>query len=333
MLRATIAFMLSAAVLCGTAEAADCDSVLIPQISNLSENSRASLSWLALVDRNNYAQAQQSASAMGVFAGGMFQGNYDNFSARRSRHFSQNSYSSNVEQAREEFKSNFSRDQLEAWVGCMRAANSLIITYDQVDANGAMINVEWKASPLVGPLSHYNFRVESGVVRNPRSPAVLNGMAQYYIRRPSDASSPIRAIASGVSGVNNQRFAASVYVAPIPTAQEIVPERLVVSLNNRVLRSIARWGRGTRQASWECIQADSGFDMVVISTSQRILGRRRGACVGRGSYCNSQGEGCIDIVIASGCLVSTRWHAWYRSRLERERLPYTTAGACVPNSD
>lgn len=121
-------------------------------------------------------------------------------------------------------------------------------------------------------------------------------------------------------------------VLPPPDSKD-APERLIVALDGKVSQSIATWADGTRSRSWNCIEVPDGFDLVIVRSHRVNLGRRRGQCVGPGSYCNSTSEYCIDETVDSGCYVNNKWHEWYKAAIGRIGAPYSRAAVCDTGKD
>jgi hypothetical protein len=113
------------------------------------------------------------------------------------------------------------------------------------------------------------------------------------------------------------------------SAASSAPKRYLVSLDGQQSKSIARWV-GNRSRSFDCqreVLAD--FDLVVVSEKTKNIGRTRGRCLGRGSYCDSYKESCIEVYYEDACLVNRDWHEWYTAHLKQAGLPYSKQAVCA----
>ena len=311
------------------AESAACDSVLVQQSANLKENNSAFLSWLQIIDEATYNRAQTDAAASGLTAYGMFEGDYKTFSEKRRRYLSTNNYVQTRNNAREEFKSYLTTDQISAWVKCKQDHLELVLYYKDVDQQGATLVLDWTPPGAVGELNSIRIEFPDGKP----SPALaalhsLNGIREFPIsRKPVGAS--IRGSVGGRAGINHSDYSASVYIPKFDSDKStIAPERLIVSQAGQVRESTAYWASGKGKASWICIKVPDGFDLVVAEDYPRNLGQHRGACVPGKPYCDSLHEGCTDTVIKRGCFVNRKWHEWYKANAARLGIPYSKATVC-----
>jgi hypothetical protein len=311
-----------------SAESNSCDAVLVQQSSNLKENNDAFLSWLQIVDQENYSKAKTTASASGITSYGMFDGDYSNFKEQRSKYFSHSHYVQTVSNARESFKAYLSPEQVAAWVACKHGAQELVVYYKDVDQQGATLVLEWNPGPAVGELTSIHSSFPLGVSADLSTLHSLNGIREFPIRR-SPTGAAIRGTIAGKAGANKSDYSGSVYIPKFDDSDGGTgPDRLLVSQANVVRESIAYWAKGRFSASWTCIRVPEGYDLVVAEEKRRDLGIHRGACVPGPPFCDSLHEGCSDMVIVKGCLVSTRWHNWYKATALKSGVPYSKYAVC-----
>lgn len=309
-----------------SAQTDNCDGVLINQISYLRASDRHSESWLRIIDENSYSAAKQKAGAS-IYSG-WFSGSYSNFNTKRNQYFSQTGSTMSRETAFEEYKSYLSESQVQAWVACKGGAAGIAAHYRDVDSIGATIVLNWQAGSGIGPLRNVRFEL-IGVTKQPEmSTTQLLGEESFLVERRS-ADTPIRGKITGVAGWDNKNYQATIYI-PAYQVQTVVrpPLKIVTSVANVIVKSTARWGNGSR--SWNCEASNAERELIVIGTQDRNIGRRRGRCVGQGSYCNSHNEYCFETIATAGCYVSRRWLDWYKGQLEAIGEPYQRNRVCDP---
>jgi len=106
------------------------------------------------------------------------------------------------------------------------------------------------------------------------------------------------------------------------------PQKFVIDLAGTVHTSIATWASGTKRREWNCLEPRIGFDSVIAREEEKNIGKKRGQCVGPGSYCDSTSEYCIESVIREGCFVNTEWHDWYKATTARLQHQYLEEAVC-----
>jgi hypothetical protein len=304
-----------------------CDAVLVNQVSFLAAQDKQSESWLRIVDESSYSAAKQKGSAS--IYGNWFSGDYQNFKTKRDRYFSQSAGSVSRESAVEEFKSYLSESQVQAWLACKGTAATITTHYKDVDAVGATIVIKWPAGTAIGPLREPRFQL-IGVTEAPRfSSSTFAGETSFLVERRT-ADTPIRGSVSGIAGFDGRAFQATIYIPPYREPTNVKPPlKEVTSLRNVIVRSTAYWGNGS--AGWDCEKATADKELIVISSRDNNIGRRRGRCVGRGSFCNSHNEYCVETVATAGCYVNRRWLDWYRGQLEALGEAYRRESVCDPS--
>jgi hypothetical protein len=108
------------------------------------------------------------------------------------------------------------------------------------------------------------------------------------------------------------------------------PKRYLVPLDGIQSRSVATWANGTRSASFDCPREHPvDFDLVVVAETSQNIGKRRGKCVGGGSYCDSTTEYCVEYFFKDACYISSEWHAWYKSHIAEVGIPYSKEAVCA----
>lgn len=314
------------------AYAQDCDAILVNQISWENTSESQFRSWLQMIDERSYSVSQQKAG--GSAYGGMFSGNYESFKDKRSSYLRNESRIEDIRLAREAFKSSLMPEQVSAWLTCTSGKLEFAVTYENVDTNGATIVLNWPGGSMAGPMRDLSSSFDGvQVAPDIASLGSFDGRRSFIVKR-SAPNSAIRGTVSGKAGVGPTSLTANVYVPsmPITNTVDIIPKRMMLSLNGRVLTSTAYWSGTDHHQSWDCITSPEDSEMVVLETRDDWLGRRRGACVGPGSFCDSHREGCSDKVVLRGCTVSREWHEWYKGYLTKVGLTYSREAVCDPNA-
>lgn len=318
---------------CAQARAQNCDSVLIQQIDWSKTSDSQVSAWVEAIDDRSYESAKTAAGGQAYF--NMFSGSYESFKEKRTAFLADRSSFNSRDNAREAYKASLSSDQVSAWVSCKGSNPELLVTYQDVDREGAFIVLHWGASAAIGGLKGLTANF-SGTQDTPDLSHLENfsGEETLLVKRAVE-NGPIRGIVSGSAGVNGQRFSAKVYVPAFRTAVIVVPVRpptMRLQLDGKTAVSIAFWSGGNASERWNCLNPPSDeFDQIILQTRDEGLGKRRGACVGSGSYCDSAGESCTDQIVVKGCLVSRRWHDAYKVYLQRVGLAYSKESLCDEN--
>lgn len=302
------------------ASAADgCDSVLLQQAAAVKEDQSLLMAYLNLVSSENYENVKKNASAL---VPGYFDGSYSSFNAKRSKLYTDQRYSLSIENSRDEFKSYLTPDQVSGWIECKRQSNvqQLIVYYKDVDAIGATLVVQWNGG-AAGALNKLRVTLSPGAtsLSELESLTSLSGTYQTPIARPS-ANAALRGTVSGEAGPAHVAFSESFYLPPFKNeTKEAPPPRYVVDQRGVTRSSIGYWAGGKRSARFECITVPDNMELIVISDHQKWFGKTRAysRCLGPargGSFCDSAGEGCADVIIDEGCIVNKDWLNWYRAK-------------------
>jgi hypothetical protein len=310
-----------------------CDSVLLQQTALVSDKQSLLLSYLNLVNNENYESAKRSASA---FVPGYFDGSYESLKAKRSKLYAEQRYALSTESSRDEFKSYLNPEQISGWVDCKKQSSveQLIVYYKDVDAAGATLAVLWNGG-AAGALRKLRLRLlpSTTSVDELESLPSLVGTYQVPIARPSTGA-PLRGTVSGVAGAANMSFSESFYLPPFNGAvKDVSPPRYVVDLRGVTRSSIAYWANGTKSERFECIAVPENMELLVTAEHQKSFGKTRAysRCLGAasgGTFCDSAGEACEDIIIDEGCIVNKDWLNWYRAKESALGLKPTDHAAC-----
>lgn len=146
----------------GSAQASDCDAVLIPQISTVESDSKYDLNWLNIINQSSYDTAKSSAGAS--YYGDLFKADYNSFKINRSSLFKQKNFNSSESASLETFKQSLSEAQISGWVKCKVQANEIAIRYKNVSPNSATIVITWKPADALGKLDNLSLTVTGGKV-------------------------------------------------------------------------------------------------------------------------------------------------------------------------
>ena len=109
----------------------------------------------------------------------------------------------------------------------------------------------------------------------------------------------------------------------------VEPNKVVVDKSGIVWKSTAFWSGGAKNREWICETPPKDFELIIIETEHRVIGKNIGYCVGEGSYCDSAGEYCVDTVVSEGCLINIDWLNWYKDKTKDELLPYSDRVICA----
>jgi len=230
-----------------------------------------------------------------------------------------------------------SAQQLDAWTKCLDANISLEASYSDSAADGAYVQITWRARKEIGPLQNFTVEVANSTSDFKHSDT-LSGSAVAFLERSGDK--PIRVIARGKTIVGGADFSASITVpspdkvAPPPSE----PARGLVPMDGKAKETITRWGlpNNTRTRSWDCLALDVAGSMVLVEVTpsknnKPLRDRRRTTCIGhkpKADYCDSKGEDCFDVKITHGCLVTKEWLAWYTERQKARNEPFSRSQVC-----
>lgn len=321
------------------AAADTCDAILSNQINFSKEASSLDISMLNIVNEENFSEIKRKAE--GSAYGNLFSGSYEDFTKKRALLYTKMHFSYTTAQSREIFKSSLSDTQISAWSECMHQNNKIAIYYKDVTNDSATLVVEWFAPSEIGPLKDTHIQIVNAASRkNLNDLKTFQGTRRIIIER-EDANLPIRGLIEGRAGISRRFYSADFFIAPqseltspsnVQVLEATEPQKLVVQSNGLVLRSIAWWAHWRRNQSWDCIAPQPGMKLVSGATTTRNLGHKKGQCVGEGSYCDSTGEYCQDIVITSGCYINADWLDWYNELISSKRLAFSVEQVCQPRS-
>jgi hypothetical protein len=310
--------------------AADCDSVLVQQIDRGQSNRSVDFDWLSLINNDNYEQAKHGGSAS--YYGDLFSAGYNDFNEKRSHLFQQQHLTLNVQDSRESFKSHLDPDQINAWILCQNNKSEIANYFKNIDANGATLYLSWRVTDALGPLNITTVQVP-GAGTDLNNLKILKGDDNFTLNRPSNGAA-IRGKVTGTFGVSAESRSVDIYLPPFapPPPTVVIPERMLVPETQAVLKSIAHWG-GQPPGYHEdiCLKAPDGFDLVIARQVNVYLGPRAGRCLSISPACYRKNEYCEDVVILDGCLVSSKWHAWYKAQMSALGIPYSASAACQAN--
>jgi hypothetical protein len=323
-----------ASTTCNAADSSSCDDALVQQTSVNNESERMTFSYLSLVSKENYETAKKGASAA---LGNLFSGSYSDFEKKRSSLFEKQGYAATHDQAREEFKSYLSETQLAGWLECKTklAPEQLIVYYKNVDPESATLVIRWQ-SGAAGPLKDINVAVDPSEAEpdNLKALTTLAGQFETPIRR-AKVGAAVRGSIVGTAGINLTTFSESFYIPPLVTEakKEVIPTMYRVPLDGEVRASIAYWAHGHAHQRFECLPTIENMQLIVISEHEKNLGNTRNfsRCLGPasgGTFCDSGGEGCADVIIDKGCWINKDWLSWYQLTQSNLGLPYSQNAVC-----
>jgi hypothetical protein len=191
-----------------------CDGVLALKNTNVKTFSRrAQFAWLKLLSKDDFHSHEQEISAI---VPGYFSGNLNTFDEERSKLFSQENYTSSVDEAATELSIEVPADVVSSWTLCAIAnSKGLFASLKNVDKDGATLVVSWSPAPGLGPLSKVIADIH-GIQPSKPLDALTDlsiGDHPFVLDRASE-NKTIRGTITGVAGANGA-YAIEIYIPGI----------------------------------------------------------------------------------------------------------------------
>lgn len=117
---------------------------------------------------------------------------------------------------------------------------------------------------------------------------------------------------------------------PLYSGIYVEPEKHVIPLDGWQYSTIGQWDRRRKSREFVCNDLPIGFEIVDVTKRKSVdIYRQKGKCLEPGGkWCDSAGEGCIEVFFTDACYINTDWHNWYRDHIRRNNKPYRPSEVC-----
>lgn len=217
-----------------------CDAVLLTQsLKVVKSDSTLSLSWLKLIDKENYSEVKKKA---GASIPEYFDGNYEDFDNKRSKEFSKEQFNLTSEQARLHVHQIRGNDKAkEAWLACMLKGEGLKIAIEAVSDKMDEVIVVLKWSPYPGMQELRDIKVNTNSQLDTGGLLELNelqkGVYRFIAKRDKENNYLISI--SGVAGETDEVFSDKIEIPQFvesrpPLRKEIISFEVDSNPNDKI---------------------------------------------------------------------------------------------------
>lgn len=201
----------------------DCDAGLVMNITRLDESSNVRLAWLKTVNETTYEKAKKQFSMFFEGGGGLFDGDYKNFSEKRRQFLTREKFEYDEAHSRQILMYHVPEVAINAWRDCVIAkmdAGTLASWVKHMSADGGTLEIQWKPSPGVPRLRNVKVSITGGTDDKGQTTIQfdsLSGEKMLLLKRPP-SNLELSGVVEGVAGDGGD-FASKFYLPPVPPVE------------------------------------------------------------------------------------------------------------------